>query len=91
MTEVGTKPESQAKEKSIKQSRAQSLREKLAAVEAQAKTLRDKVREEERKEREDNARAIVQLLRSEELDGFGIEAWRIATPQIKALLEKADT
>ena len=52
MSEAATKPEIQAKEKSAKQSRAQSLREKLAAVEAQAKTLRDKVREEERKERE---------------------------------------
>lgn len=91
MTESAKNTEAQAKEKGARQSRAQTLREKLALLEAQAKTLRDKVREEERKEREDNARAIVQLLRSEELDGFGIEAWRKATPQIKALLEKVPT
>ncbi len=91
MTESAKNTEAQAKEKVGRQSRAQTLREKLALLEAQAKTLRDKVREEERKEREDNARAIVQLLRSEELDGFGIEAWRKATPQIKALLEKVPT
>jgi phage protein D len=74
--------------KTPKQSRAKSLEEKLAALEAQAKAVREKLRDEQRKEREENAKAVVALIKSEDLEGFGIEAWKSALPEIKAALSK---
>ncbi len=91
MTQDEKKQDAPAKDKAAKPTKTQSLREKLAAAEAQAKLFREKLREEERKEREENARAVVALLRSEELESYGIEVWRSALPQIKSALGKAST
>ncbi|OYU43482.1 MAG: hypothetical protein CFE44_18130 [Burkholderiales bacterium PBB4] len=82
-------PRKEASEaKAAKPSRAKSLEEKLLALEAQAKTLREKLREEQRKERDENARAVAALLKSEDLEGFGVDAWKGALPEIKAALAK---
>jgi alanyl-tRNA synthetase len=75
--------------KAAKPSRSKNLEERLAAIEAQAKTLREKLRDEQRKEREENARAVAAMLKAEDLDGFDITAWRIALPELKAALSKA--
>ncbi len=75
--------------KAPKQSRAKTLEERLAALEAQAKSLREKLRDEQRKEREENARAVAAMLKAEDLESFSIEVWRAALPEVKAALAKA--
>lgn len=74
--------------KAAKPSRAKTLEEKLESLEAQAKAVREKLREKQRKERDENVRAVAALLKSEDLEGFGIEAWKAALPEIKAALMK---
>lgn len=91
MTEEVKKAEGVKVPKAAKPSRTKTLEERLAALEAQAKSLREKLRDEQRKEREENARAVAALQKTEGLDVFDVEAWAAAMPQVKALLEKAQS
>lgn len=89
MTDEAKTVESAKMPKMAKPSRTKTLEEKLAALEAQAKSLREKLRDEQRKEREENARAVAAMLKSEDLESYSIEVWRSALPEVKAALSKA--
>lgn len=89
MTEEVKKAEGVKVPKAAKPSRTKTLEERLAALEAQAKSLREKLRDEQRKEREENARAVAAMLKSEDLESFSIEIWRTALPEVRAALSKA--
>jgi TolA-binding protein len=91
MTEVANQ-ETEAKNAKVpRASRAKNLEARLAEMEKKTKELREKLREEQRKEREENARAVAALQKTEGLDVFDVEAWAAAMPQVKALLEKAQS
>lgn len=89
MTEEVKTAEGAKVPKVAKPSRTKTLEERLAALEAQAKSLREKLRDEQRKEREENARAVTAMLKSEDLESFSIEVWRTALPEVRAALSKA--
>lgn len=88
MTEEVKTAEGAKVPKAAKPSRTKTLEERLAALEAQAKSLREKLRDEQRKEREENARAVTAMLKSEDLESFSIEVWRTALPEVRAALSK---
>lgn len=65
---------------------SRSLDEEIAATEARLKTLRDKKREDERREREKNHKAILAIIKEEGLDDVSAAKWKKALPGIKKLL-----
>lgn len=89
MTEVANQETITKAVKTPRVSRAKNLEAQLAEMEKKTKSLREKLREEQRKERDENARAVAALHKAESLDVFDADAWAIAMPQVKALLEKA--
>ena len=91
MTEVANQENDTKNPKAPRVSRAKNLEARLAEMEKKTKELREKLREEQRKEREENARAVAALQKTEGLDAFDVEAWAAAMPQVKALLEKAQS
>lgn len=91
MTEVANQENDTKNLKAPRVSRAKNLEARLAEMEKKTKELREKLREEQRKEREENARAVAALQKTEGLDVFDVEAWTAAMPQVKALLEKAQS
>ncbi|PUE56457.1 hypothetical protein B9Z44_14520 [Limnohabitans curvus] len=91
MTEVANQETDSKNPKAPRVSRAKNLEARLAEMEKKTKELREKLREEQRKEREENSRAVAALHKTEGLDVFDVEAWAAAMPQVKALLEKAQS
>ena len=75
-------------EKAQRPNRLKSFEKKLAELEAQAKKLREKMREEQRRERDENIRHVLVLLKSEEMEDYRSEVWKRAIGQIKAALER---
>lgn len=75
--------------KQVKSRTPEPLESKIAKLEEQAKLLRVKLRERQRKQREENAKAIAALLSTEELDVVSVDVWTAALPSIKAALDKA--
>lgn len=73
-----------------KAGRVQSLKEKLEKLEREAETVRQKLQEQRRKEREGNARQIAVFVQKEDLADFSIETWRAALPKIRAALEASE-
>ena len=65
---------------------SRSLDEEIAAASAKLQALRDRRKEEERRERERNQKAILALLRDEGLDSASVEAWKAAVPKLRELL-----
>ena len=65
---------------------SRSLDEEIAAVAARLQALRDKKKEEERRERERNQKAILALIKDEGLDAVSAEAWKAAVPKLRKLL-----
>jgi hypothetical protein len=74
--------------KAPKQSKFLTLEQKVADYEAKAKAAREELRELQKKEREKNARAILDLLKAESLDEFNVETWKQLLPTIRSSLEK---
>lgn len=65
---------------------SRSLDEEIAATAAKLQALRDKKKEEERRERERNQKAILALIKDEGLDAVSAEAWKAAVPKLRKLL-----
>jgi hypothetical protein len=80
----------EAKRGRAKAGKVQSLKEKLEKLEREAETVRQKLQEQRRKEREGNARQIAVFAQKEDLADFSIETWRVALPKIRAALESAE-
>ena len=65
---------------------SRSLDEEIAAAAAKLQALRDKKRDEERRERERNQKAILALIKDEGLDAVSVDAWKAALPKLRKLL-----
>ena len=63
-----------------------SLEEEIARQREKLKRLEDKQREQQRKWRDKNQKAVFELIRSEKLDMVDIEKWQPAIQQIKSIL-----
>lgn len=77
-----------ANEKSeVKQARqARSLDDEIAKARDKLRRLEEQQREQQRKDRERNVKAVLELLKSEKLDIVSAEVWKDALPQIRTLL-----
>ena len=66
--------------------KARTLEEEIAAQREKLKKLEDRQREQQRKERERNQKAVLELIKAEKLDAVSAEQWRSAMPAIKSAL-----
>lgn len=66
-----------------------TLAQEIEAAAEKLRKLQEKDREQKKREREKNEIAICDLIKVEKLDNFGIDTWRLASPQIRAALERA--
>jgi nucleosome binding factor SPN SPT16 subunit len=67
----------------------QTLEQQIEALEAKTRKLKEQLKEDQRREREKNAKAVLELLKAEKLEDFGIEAWRAKIADVRKLLESA--
>lgn len=63
-----------------------SLEAEIAAAAEKLRKLQDRQKEQQRKDREKNQKAVLELIKAERLDSVSPELWSKAMPQIKALL-----
>ena len=66
--------------------KARTLEEEIAAQRDKLRKLEERQREQQRKERERNTKAVLELIRTEKLDTVPAEQWKAAMPTIKAAL-----
>jgi Spy/CpxP family protein refolding chaperone len=66
--------------------KVRTLDEEIAAQREKLKKLEDKQREIQRKDREKNQKAVLELIKAEKLDTVSADQWRAAMPAIKAAL-----
>ena len=66
---------------------ARTLDEEIAAAEERLRQLRERKKDDERRERERNQKAILGLIRSEALDLVPVDAWKQALPKLRAALK----
>lgn len=67
----------------------QTLEQQIEALEAKTRKLKEQLREDQRREREKNAKAVLELLKAEKLEDFGIEAWKAKIGEVRKLLQSA--
>ncbi len=80
----------EADSKPVKPGRAaRTLAEEIAAAEVKLRGLRERKKDEDRREYERNQRAIYALLRDEGLDRIGCTQWQQALPKLRQLLGAA--
>lgn len=70
---------------------SRSIEEEIAATEERLQALRARKREQERLEREKNQKAILALIRAENLDDVPSDVWKAALAQIKSALQAQST
>ena len=78
MSSETTNPKSERK--------AKTLDEEIAAQREKLRKLGKQQREQQRKERERNQKAVMELIKTERLDTIPSNLWREAMPKIRALL-----
>lgn len=66
--------------------KAKTLDEEIAAQRDKLRKLEERQREQQRKERDRNQKAVMELIKAERLDVVPSDLWREAMPKIKALL-----
>lgn len=66
--------------------KVRTLDEEIAAQREKLKKLEDKQRELQRKDREKNQKAVLELIKAEKLDTVSADQWRAAMSAIKAAL-----
>lgn len=66
--------------------KARTLEEEIARAEAKLRKLQELHREQQRKERERNQKAVLEIIKGERLDLIPADKWRDALPKIRALL-----
>ncbi|MEX3581651.1 MAG: hypothetical protein VB137_01750 [Burkholderia sp.] len=64
----------------------QALEDEIAKAAAKLKKLQDEQREQQRRARERDQKALLELLRAEGLDGIPVERWKEGLRAIKAAL-----
>lgn len=76
------------KENSLKKSKrtARTIEEEIAQATEKLRHLQQRKKEQIRKDRERNYKMIIDLIKTERLDGVQHEKWKEALPKIKALL-----
>jgi Spy/CpxP family protein refolding chaperone len=85
-----TTPSSETSKNVTKMPKAkQTIEQQIEALEAKTRKLKEQLKEDQRRERERNAKAVHELLKGEKLEDFGIEAWRAQIAEIRKLLESA--
>jgi len=67
-----------------------SLEDEIAAQKEKLRKLEDRHKEQVRKERERNQKAVYALLVAEKLDGIAAEIWEAVLPAIKDVLHKQE-
>jgi hypothetical protein len=67
--------------------RPRTLKEEIALQREKLRKLEERQREQDRKDRERNIKAVHDLLRTERLDLVASAAWRAALPEIRRALE----
>lgn len=68
------------------QRKAKTLEDEIAIAREKLKRLEEKQREQQKKWREKNQKAVFELIRSEKLDLVEAEKWKSSLPQIKSIL-----
>lgn len=68
------------------QRKAKTLEDEIALAREKLKRLEEKQREQQKKWREKNQKAVFELIRSEKLDLIEVEKWKSALPQLKSIL-----
>ena len=71
--------------KSVRKPR--SLEEEITVQRDKLKKLEERQRENQRKDRERNTKAVLELIRAEKLDLVSAENWKSALPTIKEALQ----
>lgn len=71
--------------KSVRKPR--SLEEEITVQREKLKKLEERQRENQRKDRERNTKAVLELIRAEKLDLVTAENWKSALPTIKEALQ----
>lgn len=66
--------------------KAKTLDEEIASQRDKLRKLEERQRDQQRKEREKNQKAVMELIKTERLDAVPSDLWREAMPKIKALL-----
>ncbi len=66
--------------------KVKTLDEQISAQREKLRKLEDAQKEQLRRERERNQRAVLELIKSERLDAVSPDLWRKAMPKIKSLL-----
>lgn len=66
---------------------SRTLAEEIEAAERRLQSLRERQREEQRRDLERNQKAILALIRTEGLDGVPADRWKAAVPKLRKLLE----
>ena len=77
---------SQDKTQEKTQRKAKTLEDEIATAREKLKLLEEKQREQQKKWRDKNQKAVLELIRSEKLDLVKLEKWKTMLPQLKALL-----
>lgn len=82
--------ENQAQEKTAR--KARTLEQEITLQRDRLRRLEERQREQQRKDREKNQKAVLELIRAERLDAVAATQWRSALPAIRAALQlPADT
>lgn len=68
------------------QRKAKTLEDEIAIAREKLKRLEEKQREQQKKWREKNQKAVLELIHAEKLDLVEAEKWKLSLPQIKSLL-----
>ncbi|WP_459203497.1 hypothetical protein ACQVRV_00130 (plasmid) [Ralstonia pseudosolanacearum] len=66
--------------------KVRSLDEEIARASEKLQALQDRKRQQDKREREKNQKAVLELIKAERLDAVSAEEWKAALPKIKALL-----
>lgn len=66
--------------------KVRNLEEEIAAQRAKLKALEDRQKDQQRKERERNQKAVMEIIKAEKLDTATAEQWANALPAIKTAL-----
>jgi Spy/CpxP family protein refolding chaperone len=78
---------SDAKVAAVKESKPKTIDDEISAQREKLKKLEERKRDQERKEKEKNTKAVAELIKTEKLDSVSSEMWKAAMPAIKAALK----
>lgn len=90
MSEIAQAPLKTTEPVSTTKSKVQSLEEKIAVQREKLRKLEDEKKEFDRKERERNEKATIELLRTEKMLALSIDQWEKAMPIIRKALKIAE-